>query len=138
MKEKNKCSTYFVITGPNFNPDEITSRLEIEPNETWKASDLRRDGKPYGFSFWQCGSCHKYCVYTHIQMEETIAKLLNKIEVLNTIRDEFGVEFKLVIVPKITAGGINPCLSPSMEVIDFCHATRTKIDIDMYVYSEND
>ena len=138
MKEKNKCLTYFAITGKDFEPNEITNRLGIEPDEAWKASDLRRDGKPYGFSFWQCGNCDKYCAYTYKQMEKTLSKLINKTKILNAIREELGVEFKLEIVPKITAGGINPCLAPSLKVIDFCHTTRTKIDIDMYVYSENE
>lgn len=26
-----------------------------------------------------------------------------------------------------------PCLAPSLDVIDFCYQTRTKIDIDLYI-----
>ena len=138
MKSKNQCVTYFAIVGGDFDPSEMTKRLAIEPDQCWKASDIRRDGEPYGFSYWECGRCEKYNVYAEKQMEKTIAKLTKKIKVLNDIRKDFDVEFRLQIVPEITAGGINPCLAPSMKVIDFCHDTRTNLDIDLYVYSEKD
>ena len=57
---------------------------------------------------------------------------------LNQIREENDVIFVLEIVPSIYVGDMNPCLAPSLDVIDFCHATRTEIDIDMYVYNSED
>ncbi len=45
--------------------------------------------------------------------------------------------FVLEIVPMIYAGDINPCLNPTLDIIDFCHATRTEIDIDMYIYDSD-
>ena len=44
----------------------------------------------------------------------------------------------LEIVPEIYVGDTNPCLAPPLDVIDFCHATRTEIDIDMYIYGSED
>ncbi len=64
--------------------------------------------------------------------------LQDKIPILNQIRMNHDVSFVLEIVPTIYAGDINPCLAPSLDVIDFCHATRTEIDIDMYVYDSED
>lgn len=57
----------------------------------------------------------------------------NKIELLNLIHRDYNVAFVLEIVPTIYVGDQNPCLAPSLDIIDFCHATRTEIDIDMYV-----
>lgn len=31
-----------------------------------------------------------------------------------------------------------PYLAPLMDVIDFCHATRTQIEMDLYVYDSAD
>ena len=39
-------------------------------------------------------------------------------------------------IPTIYVGNTNPCLAPSLKVIDFCHATRTEIDIDLYVMKQ--
>ena len=71
-------------------------------------------------------------------MRKTIAVLQDKIPVLNQIREKYDVSFFLEIVPEIYANDTNPCLAPSLDIIDFCHATRTEIDIDMYVYDSTD
>ena len=114
--------------------------------EKWKRGDLmlkghasmRREGLTYAFSAWLFGRCDEYDPYVETQMRRTIAPLLDKIDLLNRIREENDVKFCLEIVPNIYAGDINPCLAPPLDVIDFCHATRTEIDIDMYIYDSTD
>lgn len=138
---RNRCYTYFKITG-NFNPDEVTALLGLQPDESWKCGEpllkghasMRREGLTYAFSAWIFGRCDEYAPYVEAQMRKTIAPLREKAELLNRIREENDVDFCLVIVPTIYAGDINPCLAPPLDVIDFCHETRTEIDIDMYLY----
>ena len=137
LDTKNKCYTYFRIVG-NFDPDVISARLGIVPDDSWKTGDRRRNGSVYDFSSWTCGRCDEYNVYVENQMRKTISGLLDKIDVLNQIRNDFDVSFYLEIVPEIYINDINPCLAPSLDVIDFCHATRTEVDIDMYIYSTDD
>ena len=31
-----------------------------------------------------------------------------------------------------------PCLAPTLDVIDFCHSTRTELDIDLYIIDLSD
>ena len=131
--KKNHCYTYFKIVG-DFNPFIITELLNIEPEESWNKGDKRRDGSLYTFSMWSCGRCDEYDPYVENQMRKTIELLKDKVDILNKIRNDYDVEFYLEIVPEVYAGGINPCLAPSLDIIDFCHLTRTKIDIDLYVY----
>ena len=100
---------------------------------------MRRNGTKYDFALWEIGRCTEYDVYVENQMRKTISVLLDKIAILNQIREENDVEFVLEIVPSIYVEDINPCLAPPLDVIDFCHATRTQIDIDMYLFnSENE
>ena len=138
MNTRNSCYTYFRIVG-NFNPDDISALLNLTPEESWKIGDLRRNGTKYEFANWMIGKCAEYDVYVENQMRKTISILLDKIATLNQIREENDVEFFLEIVPSICVDDINPCLAPPLDVIDFCHATRTQIDIDMYLFdSENE
>ena len=132
---ENSCYTYFRITG-NFDPDIITIRLGLQPDRFWKIGDKRRNGTEYDFASWEIGRCEEYDVLTENQMHKTIAPLLDKMDLLNRIREEFDVSFTLEIVPTIYADNTTPCLAPSLKVIDFCHATRTKIDIDLYVMNQ--
>ena len=129
---ENSCYTYFRIIG-DFDPDIITEMLGLQPNETWKIGDKRCDGALYEFASWEFGRCDKYDVFVEKQMHTTIDPLLDKVDLLNRIRERFDVVFVLEIVPMVCAGNTTPCLAPSMKVIDFCHSTRTEIDIDLYV-----
>lgn len=135
MVPENKCSTYFKIVG-QFDPDVVTRMLRLQPDKTWKTGDLRRNGTSYDFSLWEYGRCDDYDVIVENQMNRTLLALYEKIDVLNHIRDQFDVSFCLEIVPTVYSGNPEPCLTPPMEVIDFCYATRTEIDIDLYVMDQ--
>ncbi len=137
MTTRNSCYTYFTIVG-DFNPDEVTRILNLQPEKKWKIGDKRRNGTVYDFAHWEIGRCDEYDIEVNVQMRKTISVLLDKIELLNKIKQENQVSFYLEVVPTIYANDINPCLAPSLDIIDFCHATRTKIDIDMYVMDSSD
>lgn len=136
MTTKNSCYTYFKIVG-DFDPDAITSLLQLKPDKYHKGTDKRPDGKAYGFASWNFGRCEAYNPIVSYQMQRTLAPLFDKTHVLNEIRERNDVCFYLSVVPQVFAGDIAPALAPSLEVIDFCHATRTEIDIDMYVYESS-
>ena len=137
MNTRNNCYTYFKIVG-NFNPDDISALLSLAPEKTWRIGDLRRNGTKYDFALWEIGRCEEYEIEVENQMRKTIAPLQDKIALLNQIRQTYDVSFVLEIVPTIYVNDINPCLAPSLDVIDFCHETRTEIDIDMYIYDSED
>lgn len=129
---QNSCYTYFAIKG-EFNPDVITEKIGLTPSATSKKGDKRSNGTEYDFSYWEFGFCDEYDVVTENQMQKTIAPLLSKIEILKEIRKEYDVVFVLEIVPTVYSDCPTLCLAPSLEIIDFCHETRTEIDIDLYV-----
>ena len=117
---ENQCYTYFKMVG-NFNPDVITKILGIQPEKSWKVGDIRRNGTKYDFSFWSIGQCDDYNIKIENQMRKTISILLDKIELLNQIKDENDVLFYLQIVPTIYVENATPCLAPSLDVIDVCY-----------------
>ena len=137
MTTRNSCYTYFCIEG-EFNPDKVSELLNLIPEATEKIGDLQHDGTKCERASWEIGRCMEYDVYIENQMRKTIAHLQDKIPLLNQIRQENNVSFVLVIVPTIYADEITPCLDPPLDVIDFCHATRTNIVIDMYVCESGD
>ena len=130
---KTTCYTYFTISG-DFNPDEVTALLNIQPFKKWNKGEANDRGGVYESSKWSACKCEDYDAYTDNQMKKTIAPLLDKIDLLVEFKQSHNVNFSLVVVPEIYASDIKPCLSPSLDIIDFCHATRTEIDIDYYIY----
>lgn len=137
METRNRCYTYFTIVG-DFDPDRVSDLLGLKPEKSWKIGDLRPGGTAYDFARWSFGKCDEYDAITANQMRKTISPLLDKIDLLSKIRNENAVSFCLEVVPSVYAGGVNPCLAPTLDVLDFCHATRTEIDIDLYVYDSED
>ena len=137
MNKRNSCYTYFRIVG-DFDPEYVSKLLNLQPEKSWKIGDSRVDGSKYDFSLWMIGKCSEYDVEVTNQMRKTISVLHDKIPLLNKIYKENDVNFYLEIVPTIYPNEINPCLAPSLDIIDFCHMTRTEIDIDMYIINPND
>lgn len=136
-KSKNRCYTYFSISG-TFDPDIISEILQLTPERQWKIGDYRKNGTQYNYAHWEIGNCAEYDVITENQMRKTIAPLLDKIEELKKIHAAYDVTFFLEIVPAVYVGESTPCLAPPLDVIDFCHETRTEIDIDLYVWGNDD
>ena len=132
MKTRNSCYTYFKIVG-EFNPQEISNILGLNAEKSWRIGDTRIDGSKYEFALWEIGRCNDYDVEVANQMSKTIALLRDKIDLLNKIRQENDVSFYLEIVPTLYAEESTPCLAPTLDVIDFCHSTRTELDIDLYI-----
>ena len=133
MSNKNSCYTYFEITG-NFDPAKVTEMLGLTPSRVRNIGDKLTGGRVSDRAVWEFGRCDKYNVEVEQQMRCTIAPLLDKVEILNQIRAEYDVKFWLSVVPSVFVGESTPALAPTLDIIDFCHETRTEIDIDLYVY----
>lgn len=134
---KNSCYTYFRIVG-EFDPDEISEILQLTPEEQWKIGDYRKNGTQYECASWIIGTCTEYDIAIENQMRKTIAPLLDKTDLLKKIHDSYDVSFWLEVVPYIYLGESTPCLAPSLDIIDFCHETRTEIDIDYYIMEDDE
>lgn len=137
MKTKNSCYTYFKIVG-EFDPQEISNILGLNAEKSWRIGDTRIDGSKYEFALWETGRCNDYDVEVANQMSKTIALLRDKVDLLNKIRQENDVSFYLEIVPTLYSEESTPCLAPTLDVIDFCHSTRTELDIDLYIIDSSD
>lgn len=127
MESKNRCYTYFHMDG-DIDPEQVSKWLDLP------ACHTRTDK----FSSWDFGLCDEYDPIVARQMEQTIAPLLSKVAELNAIREATDAKFYLSVVPVIYADDIHPCLSPSLAVMDFCHATRTELDIDLCILNGDD
>lgn len=134
---KNSCKTYFIITG-QFDPHKLTKALEIEPFKQHTSTDLRRDGKPFGFCSWCACLCQTYDPIVANQMEKTIEPLLGKEELLQMICQEGNCQLGLSVVPHVYVNEPSPCLAPSHKVMNFCLQTGTELDIDLYTYNSDD
>lgn len=132
----NEVKTYFKITG-DFNPEDITKILCLQPVQTWVKGEKRKISKVgnYTFSLWEFGVIEKKNnLFANKQMLETIKPLFEKIDSLNELKKIYNLNYVLEVVPKFYTDLYKPILSPLKEVIDFCSQTGTLLDIDYYFY----
>ena len=134
--DKTNSYSYFAIKG-DFDPDIVTSMLNINPTKSWKMGDLRKDGSEHTFSLWETGRCGILTIDVEDQCLHTIKELRNKVDILLDIKKKFDLDFVLEIVPHIYEGN-SPSIGFHKEIIEFCYLTDTYIDVDIYIYPFND
>lgn len=135
-RNPNECYVYFAITG-DFHLNEVLPLFDVQPFECWDKDDIRKaDNKPFGFSLIKYNKIDEYDPYVDKMMEKCIAPFLDKVDLLNSLREKYTLEYYLTIVPSLVVDNINPCLAPSLKVMEFCVKTKTKIDCDLYLYKK--
>ncbi|WP_267905719.1 DUF4279 domain-containing protein [Metabacillus niabensis] len=117
------------------NPDDISKALGIQPFSCWKKGDKRKDGSEYLFSSWNAEKSVIDRLDVEAQCLDTIKKLKNKISVLKSIKEQYDVNFGIMVVPSIY-GEEQPQIYLNEEIIEFCYLTGTTINFDMYIYPE--
>lgn len=120
-----------------FNPSDMTALLGIEPFSSWASGDKRADESKFQFSSWSGEKSAIKRLDVEAQCRDTIKKLKNKIPILTQIKEQYDVNFVLVIVPSIY-GEEKPYMDFNKEVIEFCYLTGTTITTDMYIYPLED
>ena len=139
--EHTHCYTCFSIRG-DFDPDAVTALLGLTPDETTKTGEPRYfrgvSRGTYEFSSWVFGMCDEYDVIVENQMRKTIAPLLDKVALLNKLKQENDVYFFLEVVPTIRYDEPVPVLAPSLDVMQFCCDTGTEFDLDLYLSCPDD
>lgn len=133
---KNSCYTYFKIVG-KFDVDEVVENIGLEPFWVSRIGDeIHNIGPAQNATCCFC-RCDDYDVYVENQMRETVKPLLCKKDYLKKLYKENDVRFFLEVVPRAWIDESTPCLAPPLDIIDFCHETRTEIDIDLYIIGES-
>ena len=134
--KNHKCRTFFVIIG-DFNAKDVLNALEVDNYEVFSKGEAykiskrirERDEIKIGFN-------ENYNVDINEMIRATLKGLINKTDVLKTLKKELSIDYALVLVPEIYSDSEepNPILSLDRDIIEFLYLTETDIDLDYYVY----
>ena len=108
-----------------FNKDEvekfIVGNLGVTPK--WK-----RHSFIIGYN-------EEYDADVNVMIRETIKDLQGKEEKLKRLKERFGAELTLKIVPYISSQSKETpqSLSPDKDIVDFLYNSETSLDIDYYI-----
>ena len=130
---RSTCYVYFSING-DFNPNELKEELKLPIFRIWNKSDLRRDGKEYGFSNLSICKNENYNPNVYVMIETIIKELIPFTDYLKEFKKKHDVKYFIVVVPSLYLNTVLPSLFIPKEVIKFCNEIEAEIDIDQYLY----
>jgi hypothetical protein len=134
--KNHKCRTYFIITG-DFNAKDVLNALEVDNYEVFnKGEEYKISKRKREFDEIKIGFHDNYNVDINEMIRATLKGLINKTDVLKTLKKELSLDYALVLVPEIYSDSEEPkqILSLDRDIIEFLYLTETDIDLDYYVY----
>jgi hypothetical protein len=123
----------FTLTGENFDPDEVTRRLGLEPTKSWKAGDLQVPGATirHKVAGWRLRTPREksFDVGPHVAaLVESLKPLIPRINAVQQAL-QLEAEFSCVVYIKDQS----PAVYFERAVLDVVEALKAEIDIDIYV-----
>ena len=127
----------FKLTGADFDPDEVTRRVGLEPTRTWRAGDIRRPGATAAkISCWSLYTDLEQTWDTDRHIAQVIDLLRPHIQSINAVRKELRLEAEFACVLYIRSK--RPALHFDRAILDVVDALDAEIDVDIYVLPEHD
>jgi len=126
---------YFAFDGEDFDPDEITRQLGIEPTSIRRKGD-RIPNKVPRLNSWKLST--KKIVSEVIDVEEMALKVVKilepKAEEIKTIKRKLNAMVRLEVVLWITTDEkqSTPAVGFNLQIIEFLAKVGAYIDIDTY------
>lgn len=134
--KKHSCKVYFRIAG-RFDPDFVSCVLGLTPYRVRRCGDVLPISNIV-VDEDDMDICYNdvYNVDLNEMLRVSLKPLMNKVELLKTIRAELGVEYYVVLVPRIDLDSDDPTpvLSLDNDIMEFMCKIGAKHDLDYYIY----
>lgn len=130
---KTSVEVEFVISGDDFEIDEITKKLNIRPSKFWKLKeDVKGTFKREKCTMWlySTGKNETLDIYTELKKIQDI--FAPKVDVLCKIKEKYKLDYCLDIVI-IIENGETPAIYLENSIINFISKIGGIIDMDTYV-----
>lgn len=121
----------FTLTGPSFDPEDITRRIGLEPTKTWKTGNrvqgtqIRRKHSGWVWSMPRGES---------LDLGKQVAALLERlgpfISRINEVREELGLDAEICA---IYIEGQTPAVHFDRSVMSVVNQLEAEIDLDIYL-----
>ncbi|MFN8398171.1 MAG: DUF4279 domain-containing protein [Bacteroidia bacterium] len=131
---------YFALFGDNFDPEVISARLELQPSDSWRKGDHRKSGHPEQHAYWRLISQEDEALDMNLLVEEVLTPLFQKVEAINAVKSELGLDSVLEVVMWIDTepSSSTPFLGHDRRTIEFLYRTNTHTDVDIYRFDSSE
>lgn len=122
---------HFDLYGDNFDPDEVTRAIDIQPTSSQRKADPRPKYTRWSFS---TGRIESEFIDVYEMSALVVARLAPAATKIREVKDSLGLKAIFSVALWITTDDSKP--TPSIgfdaEVIAFWHAVGATIDVDTY------
>lgn len=133
--DKTNVMIEFNITGNAFNPEIITQKLLIQPDEFWMKGDkIESKNITRGDTCWTIDTGYKESLDINEQLKKLIDILNPKSSELKELKCIYGLEYRFCIVINIE-NNEKPVMCINSETIRLADKIGAEIDFDLYIYS---
>jgi Domain of unknown function (DUF4279) len=127
----NEGEVYFALYGDEFDPDDVTNLIGLEPTTT------KRKGSPIPkFTSWaiSTGKLENDVIDVYDMSSALVSKLSPHAAKIIEAKRQFGLEATLQVVLRITTDATKstPAIGFEREVISFLNSVGASIDVDTY------
>jgi len=131
--EKTNIMVEFCIIGEDFNPEEITKKLLIEPTEYYvKGTKNARDFERME-SCWSISTGYIETLYIGEVLDMLLDKLANKKEIIIRLKEDYDLTCKFFVVINIEEN-MKPAIYLDKNVIEFAGSLEAEFDFDLYIF----
>lgn len=130
---------YFSLSGNDFDPEDVTTELGIEPSQTQKKGEKGNYIKASKFSYWKLQSNIVDNIFLDNLVEDIVSILGKKIDEINRLKEKFGLSSRIQVVMYVDTNEevSTPALGHSEKVIEFLYRTNSATDVDIYRFDSN-
>lgn len=123
------------ILGDDFDVDEITNKLNIQPSEYWKRGDnIKRINKLRKYTCWIISTGYEESLDINIQLQKIMKKLEGKVDILKTLKDRYDLDYRLDLVINVEDNQ-SPEIFLNSDVISFANEIKAEFDFDLHIIS---
>lgn len=133
----SKIKVEFLITGDEFDPNEITKLINIEPIEAYYKNEVFYGGPDKNIPMnrketsWGIETQYVESIDVQTEIRKLYDILKNKKSELISILGRYNVKYKFVIV--IYFRNENPIIGIDREIVKFASDINAEFDFDTYV-----
>jgi len=133
--DKTKVRAEFSICGDQFDLNEVTEKLGINPSET-RVTGVIPEGKkrPSIETSWSISTDKEDSYDVDVQTKKVLLLITEKVEELCEIKEKMNVSFILSLIVEVE-NGEKPALHFTSDTISFLGKIGAETDIDLYIYS---
>lgn len=128
---KTQVKAYYSLFGDHFDPDEVSSKLEITPTSVTRKGDIINVKHRYPETSWTLGTDYEESLDVNDQLIKVMNVLKEKASQINTIQVQNQLKSKFFIVI-VMENGYTPALYFDSDLIRFADSIHAEIDVDLY------